>query len=86
MFVVLIRAHSYRKILGLSSEPRIQEKGKPMTSITNLDGDNAPPLKNKVTSFQVLIGGAAELYVHFLNARTSTGMDSLNFFQNYIAQ
>lgn len=73
MFVVLIRAHSYRKMLGSSSEPRIQEKRKPTTLITNLDGDNAPPLKNKVTSFQVLIGGAAELYVHFLDERTRKG-------------
>lgn len=53
-----------------------------MTLITNLDCDNAPPLKNKVASFQVLVGGAAELYVHFLDSRTSTGMNSLIFFPN----
>lgn len=45
--------------------------------MTNLDGDNAPPFKNKVTSFQMLIGGAAELYVHLLNERNSTGINSL---------
>lgn len=33
----------------------------------NLDGDDAPPFKDEVTSFQVLIGGAAELNVHLLN-------------------
>lgn len=33
----------------------------------NLDGNGAPSFKNKVTSFQVLIGGAAELNVHLLN-------------------
>lgn len=33
----------------------------------NLDGDHAPPFKNKVTSFQVLIGGTAELNVHLLH-------------------
>ncbi len=33
----------------------------------NLDGNDAPPFKNKVTSFQVLVGGAAELNVHLLN-------------------
>lgn len=33
----------------------------------NLDGNGAPPFKNKVTSFQVLVGGAAELNVHLLN-------------------
>lgn len=33
----------------------------------NLDGDDAPPFKDKVTSFQVLMGGAAELNVHLLN-------------------
>lgn len=32
-----------------------------------LDGNGAPPFKNKVTSFQVLIGGAAELDVHLLH-------------------
>lgn len=71
-------------MLGSSSKPRIQEKRKPATLITNLDGDNAPPLKNKVTSFQVLVGGAAELYVHFLDDRTSTGMNSLFFSPNTI--
>lgn len=44
--------------------------------MTNLDGDNAPPFKNEVTSFQMLIGGAAELYVHLLNKK-STGINSL---------
>lgn len=33
----------------------------------HLDGDDASPFKNKVTSFQVFIGGAAELNVHLLN-------------------
>lgn len=46
--------------------------------MTNLDGDNAPPFKNKVTSFQMLIGGAAELYVHLLNERNNTGINSLS--------
>lgn len=32
----------------------------------DLDGDDAPPFKNEVASFQVLIGGAAELNVHLL--------------------
>lgn len=57
-----------------------------MTLITNLDGNNAPPFKNKVTSFQVLVGGAAELYVHFLDDRTSAGIISLVFFLHYIIQ
>lgn len=43
--------------------------------MTDLDGDNAPPFKNKVTSFQVLIGGAAELYVHLLNERPKEHRD-----------
>ncbi len=33
----------------------------------NLDGNDASPFKNKMTSFQVLVGGAAELNVHLLN-------------------
>lgn len=33
----------------------------------NLNGNDASPFKNKVTSFQVLVGGAAELNVHLLN-------------------
>lgn len=33
----------------------------------HLDGDDASPFKNKVTSFQVFVGGAAELNVHLLN-------------------
>lgn len=37
------------------------------TLTPNLDGDDAPPFKDKVTSFQVLVGGAAELNVHLLN-------------------
>lgn len=45
-----------------------------MFVITNLDGDNAPPFKNKMTSLQVLIGGAAELYVHLLDERERTGV------------
>lgn len=45
--------------------------------MTNLDGDNAPSFKNEVTSFQVLIGGAAELNVHLLNDRKSRGMNLL---------
>ena len=36
------------------------------TLILDLDGDDAPPFENEVTSFQVLIGGAAELNVHLL--------------------
>ncbi len=39
-----------------------------VTALTpNLDGNDAPPFKNKVTSFQVLIGSTAELNVHLLN-------------------
>lgn len=42
--------------------------GAMVTALTpNLDGDDASPFKNKVTSFQVLIGGTAELNVHLLN-------------------
>lgn len=74
---MLIRAHSC-----LVRHPNPESRRKPTTLITNLDGDNAPPLKNKVTSFQVLVGGAAELYVHFLDDGTSTGMNSLIFFPN----
>ena len=32
----------------------------------DLDGNDAPPFKNEVASFQVLIGGTAELNVHLL--------------------
>lgn len=39
---------------------------------TNLDGDDAPPFKNKVAPFQVLVGGTAELNVHLLNELKST--------------
>lgn len=38
----------------------------------DLDGDGTPPLKDKVTSFQVLVGGAAELNVHLLKADERT--------------
>lgn len=33
----------------------------------NLDSDDASSFENEVTSFQVLISGAAELDVHLLN-------------------
>lgn len=37
------------------------------TALTpDLDGDDASPFKNKVTSLEVLIGGTAELNVHLL--------------------
>lgn len=39
---------------------------------TNLDGDDAPPFKNKVAPFQVLVGGTAELNVHLLNELKTT--------------
>ena len=32
----------------------------------DLDSNGAPPFKNEVTSFQVLVGGTAELDVHLL--------------------
>lgn len=32
----------------------------------DLDSNDAPPFKNEVTSFQVLVGGTAELDVHLL--------------------
>lgn len=35
-----------------------------MTS--DLDSNDAPPFKNEVTSFQMLVGGTAELDVHLL--------------------
>lgn len=39
-----------------------------VTALTpNLDGNDAPPFKNEVTSFEVLVGGTAELNVHLLN-------------------
>lgn len=33
----------------------------------HLDSDDAPPFKNEVASFQVLVGGTAELDVHLLD-------------------
>lgn len=34
--------------------------------IIDLDGNDAPPLKDEVASFQVLVGGAAQLNVRLL--------------------
>lgn len=39
----------------------------PLFPHPNLDSDDASPFKNELTSFQVLISGAAELDVHLLN-------------------
>lgn len=43
-----------------------------VTALTlDLDSDDPPPFENEVTSFQVLIGGTAELNVHLLNETAS---------------
>lgn len=39
----------------------------PLLPNPNLDSDDASSFENEVTSFQVLISGAAELDVHLLN-------------------